>query len=226
MDFPEELNELIDELVKHWNIAEKRIKQAEQVNGQEIVAPAIFELRYAGRKMIDVFELLLNKKNEHIAKDSSILIADAIEDCVKAKHDAIDSMLHGLVIAIDGLEKSVGVDIILKYFPDYINAISDIMEINNLISESRESRLQGREDIYDHIDNDKMDKIYKYFNSLKSMTPKMFQEHMDREKANREQEEKYNKAQKLQKRFMIISIVTAIFALLSVAVNIAMYVKM
>jgi hypothetical protein len=43
------LDRLLSDLVLQWNIAERRIKKAEQVGGAEAVASAIFELRYAGR---------------------------------------------------------------------------------------------------------------------------------------------------------------------------------
>jgi hypothetical protein len=52
-----ELKAALQELIKQWNIAEARIKKAEQVRGNEVVASAIFELRYAGRKLVDAIEI-------------------------------------------------------------------------------------------------------------------------------------------------------------------------
>jgi hypothetical protein len=58
--FGDAIDSSLSELIKQWNIAERRIKKAEQVRGNEVVASAIFELRYAGRKMIDSVEISLN----------------------------------------------------------------------------------------------------------------------------------------------------------------------
>jgi hypothetical protein len=50
----DELDNALRELITQWNVAERRIKKAEQVRANEVVASAIFELRYAGRKIIDI----------------------------------------------------------------------------------------------------------------------------------------------------------------------------
>src|SRR5260370_24083743 len=84
------------ELITQWNIAERRIKQAENIRAQEIVSSAIYELRYAGRKLIDCIELVLTKDWEHdevLIEQIHTFLDDAIEDCVKAKHDAIDASM-------------------------------------------------------------------------------------------------------------------------------------
>ena len=55
----EELVRLLQRTFEQWNIAERRIKKAEQVRGNEVVTSAIFELRYAGRKIVDALTLAL-----------------------------------------------------------------------------------------------------------------------------------------------------------------------
>ncbi len=57
--FDKDLNATMTALIEQWNIAERPIKKAEYVQGDEVVGPAIFELRYAGRKMVDAFKLAL-----------------------------------------------------------------------------------------------------------------------------------------------------------------------
>lgn len=54
-----ELDAVIAEFIKQWNVAERRIKKAEQVRANEVVASAIFELRYAGRKIVDALDISL-----------------------------------------------------------------------------------------------------------------------------------------------------------------------
>lgn len=85
-----ELDAALRELITQWNVAETRIKKAEQVRANEVVSSAIFELRYAGRKIVDAVDMCLRSD---IANDPAAhervhaFIADATEDCVKAKHD-------------------------------------------------------------------------------------------------------------------------------------------
>jgi hypothetical protein len=98
--FDDDIDRLFEQLDTQWNIAERRIKKAEQVRGGEVVSSAIFELRYAGRKLIDALELLRTKNwNDNKVEYDKIrrFLHDAIEDCVKAKHDAIDSMLRSKI---------------------------------------------------------------------------------------------------------------------------------
>ncbi len=85
------LNKKLDarlrELIVQWGIAERRIKQAENARAQEIVSSAIFELRYAGRKVVDAIDLVLTEKwqsDDAIEEQIHAYIDDAIEDCVKA----------------------------------------------------------------------------------------------------------------------------------------------
>ncbi|MCJ2114997.1 hypothetical protein MKK64_27970 [Methylobacterium sp. E-025] len=115
-----ELDAALCALIEQWNVAEKRIKRAEHVRANEIVAPAIFELRYAGRKIVDSIQIILAhdifQDAEKHAKVSSF-IADATEDCVKAKHDAIDAMMNFVTTWFDETEKSIGVEEIQKFFP-------------------------------------------------------------------------------------------------------------
>ena len=57
--FDQKLDTAINEFIRQWNVAERGIKKAEQVRAGEVVATAIFELRYAGRKTVDALHPLL-----------------------------------------------------------------------------------------------------------------------------------------------------------------------
>ena len=61
----DQLDRKLKNLAEQWDIAERRIKKAEQVRGNEVVSSAIFELRYAGRKIIDVINLAVENDWEH-----------------------------------------------------------------------------------------------------------------------------------------------------------------
>jgi RNase H-fold protein (predicted Holliday junction resolvase) len=159
------------ELIKQWNIAEGRIKKAEQVRGNQIVSSAIYELRYAGRKIIDAIEITLEdpKLSSQEAKDKvHAQIADATEDCVKAKHDAIDAMMNFVTSWFNRAEQSLGLDKIQSFFPDYMETTALIADVQNKIAESRIDRNKLRDSIYDAIDKPGggYDKIISLFDKM------------------------------------------------------------
>jgi hypothetical protein len=166
-----ELDRALAALIEQWNIAENRIKRAEHVRANEIVAPAIFELRYAGRKIVDSIEIILT---HNLASDAekhsrvSSYIADATEDCVKAKHDAIDAMMNFVTTWFDDTEKKVGLDEIQKLFPDYLTTLSRISEVQGQIAESRRDRNKLRDAIYNRIDGDDYDSILNLYLTMKN----------------------------------------------------------
>lgn len=167
--FDNEIDKSLHELIKQWNVAERRIKKAEQVRGNEVVASAIFELRYAGRKIIDVIQLALDadiiQNNDNKLK-AITNIADATEDCVKAKHDAIDAMLDFIARWFDDVEGKLSLTKINEFFPDYLNTLEKIVVIQDKIAESRQNRTNGRDGIYDDIENNGYDQILTLYNSM------------------------------------------------------------
>lgn len=165
----DQLDRALIELIKQWNVAEERIKKAEQVRGNEVVASAIFELRYAGRKMIDAFALALQKdlRADQSSHDKvHAFLADATEDCVKAKHDAIDAMMTFITSWFDRVERSLGLTALQRYFPDYLQTTGRIATVHKIISPGRgeiETRLGTPSTM---ILIDKMVPMTKYLASL------------------------------------------------------------
>jgi len=130
------LNEKLDarllELIKQWNIAEGRIKQAENVRAQEIVSAAIYELRYAGRKVVDAISLAQTTEWESDdAAEGRIraFIEDAIEDCVKAKHDAIDAALSFVTRWFFDQERQIGLKLVQQFYPHYLEITAKIADM-------------------------------------------------------------------------------------------------
>jgi hypothetical protein len=164
------IDRLFADLITQWNIAERRIKKAEQVGGEEAVGSAIFELRYAGRKIIDCLHLLLNKDlgdpepYELICRN----LADSIEDCVKAKHDAIDAMVDFITIWFSELEKQIGITEMVRIFPEYLGVVSRIAIIQDNIVESRGDRLGNRDGVYDNVENEDYENLLRLFNKMKT----------------------------------------------------------
>ena len=167
----EELDRLLQRTFEQWNIAERRIKKAEQVRGNEVVTSAIFELRYAGRKIVDALTLAL----ESDVADNSLhresirrYLDDAFEDCVKAKNDAIDAVLDFVTIWFHEIETELGLEGVTKYFPDFIEQTSKIADIQDLIAELRGDRHGSRDDLYDQIERSGYDDILTLFSKMRA----------------------------------------------------------
>jgi hypothetical protein len=165
----EKLDKSVRALIVQWNIAEQRIKKAEQVRGGEVVASAIFELRYAGRKIIDALDIILE---HNIAADTAAhdrvhdYLSDATEDCVKAKHDAIDAIMSFVTGWFKKIEAKVSLTKVQTLFPDYLEATGKIADIQAKITESRKSRTKLRDAIYNAIDQGDYDKILALFERM------------------------------------------------------------
>lgn len=212
--FQGELNDTLRKLIVHWNVAERRIKKAEQVRGNEVVAPAIFELRYAGRKIVDAIHIVLTqdwKENPEITTKIRAHLEDATEDCVKSKHDAIDAMLDFITIWFDDVERQLGLGAVQKYFPDYIQVAGTISDIQDKIANSRANRIAHRDEIYDQIEVESYDRILALFNAMKLSHHRVAaQIHAERREA------------RLQKRLAIGGVVFgAVFGLGGIGVSVA-----
>jgi hypothetical protein len=161
--------EIAAALLRHceqWNIAERRIKKAEHVRGGEVVAAAIFELRYAGRKIVDAITLLSETNWTPTTEERQKilgLISDATEDCVKAKHDAIDAMLTFMAAWFQQTEERVGLSFLATCFPDYVNITALIIDVQEKTSISRGDRTKIRDQTYSQIEDEKFEKILELF---------------------------------------------------------------
>lgn len=166
----DDLDKLLGMLIEQWNIAERRIKKAEQVRGNEVVASAIFELRYAGRKLVDALQITLNDDWQTKVESREAVhryLADATEDCVKAKHDAIDAMLDFVTTWFDDTEKLLGLGGIHKFFPEYIEVTGTIHQIQENIAGSRGNRHLGRDQAYDEVEQNGYDGILNLYDKMR-----------------------------------------------------------
>jgi hypothetical protein len=162
-----EVDDAIKKLIEQWNIAEQRIKKAEQVRANEVVAAAIFELRYAGRKLIDASSLLLSGSDDPGVKVRVLeYLADAAEDCVKAKHDAIDAMLDFITSWFDRTEGKLGLSAVQRFFPNYIEITGKISTIQDRIADSRADRTKLRDSIYNEIEKEGYDEILALYRTM------------------------------------------------------------
>lgn len=164
----DEIDTLLQSILQEWNKAEKAIKIAEQIDG-EIVNPAIYELRYAGRRLVE--GLTCRKQDEAKALG---LLSDAEFDCHRARHDAIDAatskMVGDLTVAADKL----GAGIILSHFADFPKLYRRLLEVREKVSISRDKR-DDRDAIYETISSVDLDEIVPIFYDFRASEDIMVQ---------------------------------------------------
>lgn len=140
---------LFCEIREEWDKAEEVIKLAEQVTA-DVVIPAIQELRYAGRRLVDGLNAAaLGEPDDRVVA----LLEDARFSCHRARHDAIDAAITLMSIDADILARQMGYNIVHNSFPDYLNFVERLDEARNHIAESRRNRAD-RDAIYTAITAD------------------------------------------------------------------------
>ncbi len=148
-------------VLDEWNKAENAIKKAEQVNG-EVINPAVYELRYAGRRLV---EALAEKDND---PDKAIkLLGDAHFDCCRARHDAIDAATAKISSDLDIATNKIGAHNILTYFPEWRDLAQELIQVRELIANSREHR-NDRDKIYNVLQNENLDWIVQIHSQFKA----------------------------------------------------------
>ena len=162
VDWTEYKSEL--ERIKHqWDLAESDIKLAEQVCNN-VVVPAIKELRYAGRRLADALSA--------IAGNSSLgnvqqLLTDAEYDCHRARHDAIDAATSKIAIDLDIMQEKLGYAVILKAYPKFSALFIALNGVRDKIAVSREDR-KNREAIYATIEVVDFPNLVRMFRDLQT----------------------------------------------------------
>ena len=130
-------------IAEEWNHAERDIKLAEQVC-QDVILPAVNELRYAGRRLCDALVAAAQGKSE---AEISVFLEEARLDCHRARHDAIDGAISYIGEHLALMEQHLGFDAILKAYPNFPAFIRKYLDAQSLIASSREAR-DKRGEIY------------------------------------------------------------------------------
>jgi len=89
----------LTQIRREWDKAEHSLKIAEQV-GNQVIFPAIKELRYAGRRIVDA---LAECASGGDANKVRALLDDALFDCYRARHDAVDASISTIAAELDVL---------------------------------------------------------------------------------------------------------------------------
>lgn len=164
----EDFDELVKSVASEWNKAEKAIKHAENVDG-EVVNPAIFELRYSGRRLVEALAVKDDDPTKAIA-----LLRDAKFDCHRARHDAIDAATSKMAGDLNAAVEYLPASIVMQDFSEFSEFYGDLLNVREKIAESREDR-ENRDKIYDSIQATDLDRLVTLYNRFRACEPLMIQ---------------------------------------------------
>ena len=153
---------LFSEIAAEWDRAEEVIKLAEQVI-LDVVFPAIKELRYAGRRLVDALNC---EANGGSPPEVTAYLEDAKFSCHRARHDAIDAALSFMAIELDRLAKQMGYDVVQNSYPEFVNFVERLDEARAAIAESRRNR-HDRDKIYTAISKNNFPELVEDFKALR-----------------------------------------------------------
>lgn len=154
---------LLNSIASEWDRAEADIKKAEQVC-HNVVIPSIKELRYAGRRIIDVITKMATGASR---EDIDDLLADAKFDCHRARHDAIDAATSKIAIDLEIMATKLGYEVILPVDPQFPQLVQGLQAVRDKIAASRKNR-QNREAIYSVIEASDFPELVKSYQNLMS----------------------------------------------------------
>lgn len=155
------------EIQQEWNKAEEAIKRSEQVS-LEVSIPAISELRYAGRRIVDAFNLAASEGDD--ADRVLALLEDARFCCHRAQHDAIDAAMAKIAIDLDDLTSRLGFDPVIKACPGFQEFYAQFARTRAKIAASRGKR-EDRNAIYDAVTETDLPAIIKSYETVMAVRP-------------------------------------------------------
>lgn len=164
-EFNERDIEKLKIIADRWNLIEKRLKITEKYR-LEVDIPAINELRYAGRKIVDVLVLLhsedYNNKTEKIISDN---IAHAEQYCMNSEHDLTDGVCTFFNTKMEQVINDYGYDNVCVYFSQTSEIMAMLKEVKEVISVSREDRVK-RAEAYKRLEAEFVPKFIDFHNQL------------------------------------------------------------
>lgn len=166
---PQEFSAHIQEYSRQWFRAEEAIKAFERLEAKVLMA-SVQELRYAGRRFAQIIDICHKKSGVFSSADLQELeihLIEAIQNCIKARHDALDAAVHFIHKRIATLIGAVGIFEVRAHFPNFNLLEEEIKAIDRKIIEARadRSKLDGN---YDAILLEHRDKLIGFYKELES----------------------------------------------------------
>lgn len=158
--------ERLKELSETWNRLEARAKSAEQFREEAIVA-AINEMRYAGRRIVDILMALEGNGwnyTERIQEDMVV----ARNYLANADHDITDGIIFFAHKRIRRVLEWYGIKRVRSLCPEYEKLYPELLNAQSLIQLSREDR-STRNAEYDKLATDYVPKLMALHQTMKSI---------------------------------------------------------
>ncbi len=139
-------NNKYKELHDLFALAEKKIKQVEQINHEGLSIPSVNQLRYAGQHCLDSLVIDDYKEIENN-------IYEAKDHCKRAIYDAMEIGIVTILEKIQIFNKDYKYITITDVLPDYINTLGRIREIQSYIGKTSRRDIENNYEEIQDIDN-------------------------------------------------------------------------
>lgn len=158
----ERVREILLRVASKWDHTEGLVKEAENLTG-DAVGATMFELRYAGRKLVDAVREACSPSGciETITK----YCLEVEENCDRAHHDAIDAIIYYLRQSVKLSEETFGPDLLLENWPNYIHAKAMLDRAGIIVVQSRRDR-SYRVDLYEKLRREEIPQILNFIAEL------------------------------------------------------------
>jgi hypothetical protein len=184
----------IKDLARLWDEVEARVKDAEDLLGEPVVA-SLNELRYGGRRFVDLVHLALTGESPN-TDDVRLILFEAKQNCIRARHDAIDSLYFEAREYFKSAEKTFNITIITKIYPQYLEVQKIMRDAGRVISQSREQRAK-RPELYETIWKDQLPQIMDAYHALRTSEERLIEELAQAQAEAREKDETIKTLQQL-----------------------------
>jgi hypothetical protein len=159
------LSKALSDLGEHWNVIEGRLKEAEQLRSEAVI-PAINELRYAGRQIVDAWGIATQvkiSKKEHERFDRCFIVAK--QYLYNADHDVTDSICFFIHKRLKTLLELYSKRRLRNYYPEIDSLLKRVQEVNETITTSRRGRPE-RNGLYEKLAEEYVPYLTEQFRQL------------------------------------------------------------
>lgn len=159
------VEDMLAQIAREWDKAERLIKSAERVRAQVVIA-SVNELRYAGRRLVDAQHLSERAKTDPAAKEEfDRYISDALLFTARAQHDAVDAIVLFLQKAVEKYENEFGLSLLAEKYPRIFDIKAAIALADTLIIASRSDR-EKRSIEYDRLADEHCPTLLEHYQHL------------------------------------------------------------
>lgn len=195
-------------LADEWDKAEEWVKDGEHHSGRVII-PAINELRYAGRRLIDAFAS--HKRGDD--PQTRLHLQAVKDDLNKARHDVVDAIFTENSDQAGEWRDDIGQGVLQEHFPKYGELFALIKDMSDKISTARKNRDQ-RDEIYSKLFK-KLPDLIELCNELRESVGAILENKKKKEEAQEEMKRNFRIAQIKSNVLIVIATISVLIAVAS-----------